>query len=58
MPKIGNFGKFLNIVTRQVNFKRTKNVGKCQISKSEMRHFELFSNTVHENIEKSKKGSR
>ena len=53
MPKMVNFGEFLktwslrsNSVTRQVNFNRTKNGGKCQNSKLEMRHFGWFSNTM------------
>ena len=33
-------------VTRQVTFNRTKNYGKCQNWKIQMRHFEWFLNTV------------
>ena len=47
------FGEFLktwslrsNSVTRQVSFNRSKIGEKCQISKSQMRHFEKFSNIV------------
>ena len=42
------FDKFLqsNSVTRQVTFNRTKISGKCQNVKTQMRHFELFSNNV------------
>ena len=39
-----------NSVTRQVNFNRTKNCWKCQNSKIQMRHFELFSNIVYSTI--------
>ena len=35
-----------NSVTRQVNFNRTKNYGKCPNSKTQMRLFGWFSNTV------------
>ena len=53
MPKIVNFGEFLktwnmrsNSVTRQVNFNRTKISGKCKNWKTQMWHFDWFSNTV------------
>ena len=53
MPKMVHFGEFLEIwslrsnsVTRRVTFNRTKNRGKCQNSKIQMRHFEWFSNNV------------
>ena len=49
--KNGQFGDFLkdwslwtNSVTRLMNFRRTKIIGKWQISKNEMRHFWCFSN--------------
>ena len=35
-------------VTRQVNFNKTKIVRKCQNLKIKMRHFEWFSNDVHQ----------
>ena len=35
-----------NSVTRQVTFNSTKIGGKCQISKTQMQHFEEFSNNV------------
>ena len=37
-----------NSVTKQVTFNRTKIAGKCQNSKNQKRHFESFSNTVHQ----------
>ena len=37
-----------NSVTQQVTFNRTKIAGKCQNSKNQKRHFESFSNTVHQ----------
>ena len=54
MLKMVNFGDFLktwsfqsNSVTRQINFNRTKISGKCQNSKTQMRHFGWFSHTVY-----------
>ena len=53
MPKMAHFGEFLKIwslwsnsVTRQVNFNWTKIGGKCPNSKTQMRLFGWFSNTV------------
>ena len=50
-----NFGEFLKIwsfrsnsVTRQINFKRTKNGEKCQNWKTQMRHIGWFLNTLWE----------
>ena len=53
MPKMVHFGEFLKTsslwsmrLTRQFSFNETKNGGKCQNSKVQMRHFGWFSYNV------------